>query len=51
MPEGGADAVIPKPIDGKYLMDRIARDIAVAKRSTHATAKMEITITLVFSAP
>ena len=41
----GVDAVIPKPIDGKYLMDYIARHIAVAKQSANPTAKMEITIT------
>jgi CheY-like chemotaxis protein len=28
--EQGADAVIPKPIDGQYLMDHIARHIALA---------------------
>ena len=27
--EQGADAVIPKPIDGQYLMDHIARHIAL----------------------
>ena len=39
--EEGVDAVIPKPIDGKYLMDHIARHIAVSNRTAAPTPKME----------
>jgi len=43
--EEGVDAVIPKPIDGKYLMDHIARHIAMANRSVNPPAKMESALT------
>ena len=39
--EEGVDAVIPKPIDGKYLTDHIARHISVPDRSVNPPQKME----------
>ena len=42
--EEGVDAVIPKPIDGKYLTDHIARHIAVANRSLTPPPKLEPTV-------
>jgi CheY-like chemotaxis protein len=43
--EEGVDAVIPKPIDGKYLMDHIARHVPTMNRSVSPPVKTESAMT------